>query len=220
MKRTRRDLKDPRIRRIVKEQIRNSSSQYSPRVDSRRPFITPSRIIIFFSLGVLLLALLIIYYPPEFINLNRFSNSGKGSPAETVHRAPEGNPGDIQGKQTQIAGGSETPGMPKTKITPVARRTQVEVLNGCGVDGIASQTTQYLRKNNIDVVDVSNYQNFEVKKTLILDRTGNPEKAREVARLLGIPLEQIKLEKNTSLQLDATIILGSDYKTLLPFQKK
>ena len=34
---------------------------------------------------------------------------------------------------------------------------QVEVLNGCGVKGLADRFTDYLRQNNVDVVNIKNY---------------------------------------------------------------
>jgi hypothetical protein len=106
-----------------------------------------------------------------------------------------------------------------TKIVPVERGIQAEVLNGCGVRGLADKATHYLRKNNIDVVNTDNYDTFDVLTTRILDRSDNPQKAREVAKLLGIPENRILLRKDSSLKLDVTIILGADYKKLKFSQK-
>ena len=44
-----------------------------------------------------------------------------------------------------------------TTQKPAADIIQMEVLNGCGVDGVAQKFTDYLRKDNFDVVNVSNY---------------------------------------------------------------
>ena len=49
---------------------------------------------------------------------------------------------------------------------------QLEVLNGCGIGGVADKITSYLRQNNFDVVQVGNYTSFDIDNTLVVDRTG------------------------------------------------
>ena len=39
---------------------------------------------------------------------------------------------------------------------------QVEVLNGCGVSGIANAYTSVLRKNGFDVVEPGNFEHFDI----------------------------------------------------------
>lgn len=102
-------------------------------------------------------------------------------------------------------------------IEPVQRKIQVEVLNGCGEGGIAATVTKYLRKNNIDVVNIGNHTSFDFKKTKLWQRVDKPEPAQNIADLLGLTNENIDNKIDSSLQLDVTIILGSDYKTLKPF---
>jgi hypothetical protein len=102
-------------------------------------------------------------------------------------------------------------------IEPVQRKIQVEVLNGCGEGGIAATVTKYLRKNNIDVVNIGNHTSFDFKKTKLWQRVNKPEPAQNIADLLGLTNESIDSKIDPSLQLDVTIILGSDYKTLKPF---
>ncbi len=41
---------------------------------------------------------------------------------------------------------------------------QLEVLNGCGTSGIADKFTDYLRKQNFDVVQIGNYISFDIDK--------------------------------------------------------
>lgn len=104
-----------------------------------------------------------------------------------------------------------------TIIEPVQRKIQVEVLNGCGAGGIAATVTEYLRKNNIDVVNIGNHTSFDFKKTKLWQRVDKVEPARNVAQLLGLTNESIDSKIDPSLQLDVTIILGNDYNTLKPF---
>ena len=91
---------------------------------------------------------------------------------------------------------------------------QLEVLNGCGVSGLANQFTSALRKNGFDVVETGNFDNFDMQETIIISRTYNTDNARRVAEALGIDSENILVEASDDYYLDATIVIGSDYKSL------
>ncbi len=95
---------------------------------------------------------------------------------------------------------------------------QAEVLNGCGVSGLADTFKEYLRKKNIDVVQTGNYDNFDVEKTIIIDRIGNLKKAEYVAKLLGVPKKRVISRINKNYFLDVSIVLGRDYLTLKPLR--
>ena len=45
---------------------------------------------------------------------------------------------------------------------------QLEVLNGCGVNGVAEKFTDYLRADNFDVVNIGNYRSFDIDHSLPL----------------------------------------------------
>jgi hypothetical protein len=104
-------------------------------------------------------------------------------------------------------------------IEPVPQLLQVEVLNGCGVSGLANTTTNFLRDAKIDVVYKGNYKNFNVEKSQIIDRAGNMNQAVQIAKVLGIQKSLVTSEVDLNKQLAATIILGKDYKKLNPFAK-
>lgn len=91
---------------------------------------------------------------------------------------------------------------------------QLEVLNGCGVAGLANQFTSALRKNGFDVVETGNFDNFDMQETIIISRTYNTDNAERVAKALGIDAENILVEASDDFYLDATIVIGSDYNTL------
>ncbi len=99
----------------------------------------------------------------------------------------------------------------------VQQLIQVEVLNGCGVTGIGDGLTDVLRSKGIDVVKTGNYRSFDVDNTFIVDRTGKIETAERVADSLNLDKRFIITEKNKSLFLDLTIVIGKDYKNY--FQK-
>ncbi len=91
---------------------------------------------------------------------------------------------------------------------------QLEVLNGCGVSGLANHFTSTLRKNGFDVVETGNFDNFDMQETVIISRTYDTDNARRVAKALGIKPKNILIEASDNFYLDATIVIGSDYKTL------
>lgn len=96
----------------------------------------------------------------------------------------------------------------------ISKVIQVEVLNGCGVPGIASKYTHLLRKNGFDVVESGNFDNFDVTHTFVIDHSGHLENARRVARALGVDYKRVIEESSKDYYLDATIVVGSDYNSL------
>jgi calcineurin-like phosphoesterase len=95
---------------------------------------------------------------------------------------------------------------------------QVEVLNGCGISGVADKFTEFLRKDNFDVVQMGNYRSFDVNKTLVIDRTGNILNADKVAKALGVDSKNVIQQINKDYFLDVTIIIGKDFNDLNPFK--
>jgi hypothetical protein len=100
---------------------------------------------------------------------------------------------------------------------------QLEVLNGCGVSGVGQKFTDYLRKNNFDVVNVSNYvmNNIivnDISQTIVIDRTGNKANAKKVADALGINDVKIIEHINNDYFLDVTLIIGRDFNQLNPYK--
>jgi hypothetical protein len=93
---------------------------------------------------------------------------------------------------------------------------QLEVLNGCGVTGIADKFTTYLRQNNFDVVQVGNYSSFDIDKTIVIDRTGNKANAEKVAEALGVDSKNIIQQINNDYFLDVSLIIGRDFNKLKP----
>lgn len=63
---------------------------------------------------------------------------------------------------------------------PPGQVIQIDLLNGCGVAGAAQKFTGYLRSRGYDVVEMKNYKTFDVKESLIIDRTGDLETAQRV----------------------------------------
>ncbi len=94
---------------------------------------------------------------------------------------------------------------------------QVEVLNGCGEPGVAGRVTQFLRRHDFDVVGSGNYADFEQPHSLVIDRVGNREAALGVAAILGIDEAYVREEPGEGYYLDASVVIGRDYRSLRAF---
>ena len=99
-------------------------------------------------------------------------------------------------------------------------RIQVEVLNGCGVSGVAEKLTDYLRTNNIDVVNLGNYRSFEIENSIIIGRNEEIRNSEIVAAIVGLDKQNIIQQINPDYLLDVTFILGKDYRDLIPLKKR
>lgn len=94
---------------------------------------------------------------------------------------------------------------------------QINVLNGCGQQGLAGRVQKGLRRMGFDVVEVGNFEQT-IDQTIIIDRLGDRKSAYKLAHTLGIDEKFIFTEIDSSLYIRASLVLGSDYKEypLLP----
>lgn len=229
-KRTRRDLSDPRIKKIVKAQTgKNNSSSSKYQVQDAGP--PTFRLFLVFTIIAIMVALG-TYVFTRWDQLGPqlgFSDNQKNPPVtaanqpaqETQNVNEDNNPPEETGTTTP-ANTNETArdnnNTTNNSSESLARRIQVEVLNGCGENGLAEKITNYLRGHNVDVVSRGNYEHFNVPKTTVLDRVGKAERSARLATLLGLSNNFVQVEKDPNLQLDATIVIGKDYKELKPFK--
>jgi hypothetical protein len=209
-RRTRRDLSDKRIRKFVHQSQKGGSHQSDKQTSAKFSLINFLKPV--FYLFLLAIFIFIIYQLAESFNFASFFN-GQNQGMET----------SLVGDTTSSAGENPTENIPSEEqeplIQPVPQKTQVEVLNGCGVAGVAKKTTDYLRTDDIDVVSMGNYKNYSVPKSMVIDRIGEKQTAEKIAKIMGISNDQIKTEIDESKQLAASIVIGKDYKNLKPFKK-
>lgn len=110
---------------------------------------------------------------------------------------------------TTTAEDAAVPGLDRSRI-------RVEVRNGSGIVGAAGRMTEFLREQGFDVVDFGNADRFDHQRTFVIDRSGagQAQAAREVAAALqGVPIEAVP--PDASIQLDVTVVVGSDLETVL-----
>ncbi|MAJ90657.1 MAG: hypothetical protein CMF40_00510 [Legionellales bacterium] len=97
------------------------------------------------------------------------------------------------------------------------QNVKVEVLNGCGIKGIAAKTATFLRlEHQINVIRSDNADNHDYPYTIIITRKEELEARKLICRSFGIPLDNetiLRHEPDESVDLDATIIIGKDIHT-------
>lgn len=113
----------------------------------------------------------------------------------------------------------DTTGKTVTK-QPNNKTLQIDVQNGCGETGVADKFTEFLRSKGYDVVEMGNYSNNDVQKTIVIDRTGNLKNAKLLASSLGVTEKQVIQQMNNNYFLDATVVIGKDYQELNPYKTK
>lgn len=94
---------------------------------------------------------------------------------------------------------------------------QVNVINACGVRGMAQRFTEFLRARRFDVPEYGTSEKLE-SRSRVIDRIGDTLSARKVAYALGIPDERIETQIDSTLYLRASVIIGQDYRTLRPMK--
>jgi hypothetical protein len=88
---------------------------------------------------------------------------------------------------------------------------RIQVLNGCGTGGSAHLVAEFLRKNNFDVKNIGNADNWNYPETLIISRTGDTTIATQVAGVLHTG-NMVMIRNNEETNYDATVIVGPDYR--------
>ena len=98
------------------------------------------------------------------------------------------------------------------------QRLQIEVLNGCGVKGVADLYTNFLRENGYDVINYQNAQHFNYDHTTILVHKNdiNTSKLNEIIKIDPLNVKNLFDEK---IFFDLTLIIGKDYKNLESYNK-
>lgn len=94
---------------------------------------------------------------------------------------------------------------------------QINVLNACGVPGLASDTRQYLREIGFDVVEIGNYHE-NLDESIIIDRIGDKTSAYKLAYVLGMNEQSIITDIDSTLYLRSTIVIGKNYKSMRHFK--
>ena len=90
-----------------------------------------------------------------------------------------------------------------------SERVKVEVLNATTVRGLARRATLHLRDRGFDVLYMGT-ATTQLDSTLVLDRSGHPDRARRVADALGGA--RVESRPDSSRYLDVTVMLGRSWR--------
>lgn len=119
---------------------------------------------------------------------------------------------------------------PKPKPTTIEPgQVRLDVINASGFDKQGKRAMDYLRKIGFDVYGVRTAKK-EIEKTTIVDRVDNNMKnAKTTAKLLAMKrkvvfflpwykeiMPAIACDIDSTLYLEATVILGKDYQQFIP----
>ncbi len=102
----------------------------------------------------------------------------------------------------------------EAKSQLISEIIQIEVLNGCGIAGIANAYTGVLRSNGFDVVETGNFDHFNLEETIVISRSGVLDNAKRVASALGVKEINVIREESPDYFLDVTVVIGHDYEQL------
>lgn len=113
-----------------------------------------------------------------------------------------------------------TAGISQT-LTGADHRIRLQVLNGCGVDGLARRTMEGLSGYNdgeieIKVVDTDNFELHEIPHSFIISRESDVDAARLLARSLGLDPSDVTYQplEHNDHHISVTLVLGEDYGTM------
>lgn len=95
---------------------------------------------------------------------------------------------------------------------------QINVLNGCGINGVGITMTKFCRQAGFDVVEMGNYKNFDVEHSMIIDRSGKTKEAEQLANILGINKKNVIQQFSNDQLVSASIVIGKDFKSLQPWK--
>lgn len=114
---------------------------------------------------------------------------------------------------------------PVTAIVPIDKRRtvsdvyiQLNVINSSGQQGIAKKTMNYYRERGFDVVEISTADTLS-NISYVIDHLSDTISARNVAYAIGLSDSTIKHDYDTTLYLRASVVIGTDYLKLKPFQE-
>ncbi|MDH3215608.1 MAG: LytR C-terminal domain-containing protein [Candidatus Krumholzibacteria bacterium] len=87
----------------------------------------------------------------------------------------------------------------------------IEILNGTGQKGLARKAAASVRKTGIDVLQAENAESFSYEESILIGRKKGVA-LNPLGRALGC--DNVVEELREDSVVDATLILGADYRTL------
>ena len=89
---------------------------------------------------------------------------------------------------------------------------RIQVLNGCGTEGVAEEVASCMRDAGFDIVGTGNADAFDYQHTLVIDRCGLMDKAVKVGR--SLQCERVLVQRIASPSSDVVVLVGADWVDL------
>jgi LCP family protein required for cell wall assembly len=104
---------------------------------------------------------------------------------------------------------------PQTTITDQiemvkAERAQVRVLNGTSTPGVAAEAANFLKENQISVLEAGNASE-RYSQTTLIDYSGNPQTVEYLTGLMGISTTNVYHRYNVDDPADILLLVGEDW---------
>jgi LCP family protein required for cell wall assembly len=125
-------------------------------------------------------------------------------------------PEEIQRFRDALFGSSTTPPEPivADDLSPIdlvkEENARVSVRNGTQTVGLAARTDEYLREVGINVIEVTNADQYYTLTTLI-DYTGKPYTLEYLANLLRVSPSNVFHRYDPNSEIDLVVLLGDDW---------
>ncbi len=185
----------------------NNSSSYPQTAKSKKKGLR--YLIYFFLLGLIGLIAYYAYqnyYYPQVAQINKSDGVNKTSDLPVT--------ADLPSTRAE-----------ETTVPPVEEKIQVEILNGCGKEGVAKIFQTYLQEQGFDIINADNYiengrRRWDVPASMVITRTGNLESAHAVAKSLGISTQKVVSKSDPKAIYDISVVLGRDYMLLKALTSK
>jgi len=92
----------------------------------------------------------------------------------------------------------------------LAEAARISVQNGTGTEGMASRTAEWLRGQNMNVVDESNADDLYDATTIFI-YNGKPYTVRYLASVMGLENPRVYNRYDPNAQYDIAVVVGSDW---------
>ena len=110
--------------------------------------------------------------------------------------------------------GAIAPTVQDSQATEAARveRARLVILNGAGVEGLATETAEYLTGQGLNIVEISNADRQDYNKSRLIVHSQNfPYTLRYLTEILGMTEGQILRPVNPLPDVDVVVVLGWDW---------
>ncbi len=153
---------------------------------------------------ILIVFSLVVRYGDRLRDLERLlPGRGGGDAAQLA-----ADPGGTAGGESGSTAGPGKDGASRIREEPAPLRLQI--LNATGLNKLALETGESLRAWQVDALDRGNAPSWPFPETILVLRSDRGEEVGDLARRLGgVP---VVVQRREDLMLDATLVLGHDWR--------